>query len=172
MKRRVILLTFLFFIGSSTCFSEENAQSLYEKGFALNEQGKLNEAITYFEKAIELDPNLAKAYFELAYDYDFLGKKDKAIPLYEKGLSLDASFVPAYIMLANCYVQERRDLVSAHRLAKRALEIEPANGPARQILEATELKIKTFPGGEDYLRGTSSSVEQISSDAVDLAATI
>ena len=60
--------------------ADESMQDLFNKGVSLNDQGKLKEAIPYFEKVIQAKPEFAQAYFELAYDYDYLEQKDKAIP--------------------------------------------------------------------------------------------
>jgi superkiller protein 3 len=44
-----------------------------------NEQNKLNEAITMYEKAIEINPNFSEAYYNLGVTLFSLNQNDEAV---------------------------------------------------------------------------------------------
>jgi tetratricopeptide (TPR) repeat protein len=95
--------------------------------------GSLAEAVDYLERAIDLDPNFALAYVELADSYlsqiEYSGlSKDKMIakaePLIEKALGLDARLGEAYTVLADIQGM-RSDFEGAESTYRRALELNP-----------------------------------------------
>ena len=130
----------------------EDFQTSFSEGLKLNDQNKLQEAIPYFEKTIQLKPDFARAYFELAYDYDYLEQKDKAIELYEKGLKYDPKFFAAYLRLALCYTQVKGDLGKARFYVKEALKIIPDDPAAISMLKTIEDKIRSMPAGTEILK--------------------
>jgi tetratricopeptide (TPR) repeat protein len=100
---------------------------------AKRNSGSLAEAVDYLERAIDLDPNFALAYVELAESYlaqiEFSGlAKDqmiaKAEPLIEKALGLDARLGEAYTVLADIQ-RIRADFEGAEGTYQRALELNP-----------------------------------------------
>src|SRR5262249_22640189 len=76
----------------------KNALAHRNLGLALGDQKKLDEAIAYFHKAIELDPKYAPAHNDLSW------------------------------LLATCPEAKFRDAKRAVELAKRAVELEPQDG--------------------------------------------
>lgn len=78
----------------------QNAEFMNLKGSLVEHQSSIEEALQYFEKAVELDPTFAKAYFDLGRYYfnkavetrdanaDLTGEEldAKVNPLYEKAL--------------------------------------------------------------------------------------
>jgi tetratricopeptide (TPR) repeat protein len=67
-----------------------------ERGKELAYRMKYDEAIKCLDKAIEKDPNQAKAYAARAYAYEGLGQHDKAIADSSKAIALDPSDPEAY----------------------------------------------------------------------------
>ena len=61
------------------------------------DQKKYNEAIEAFDKAIELDPYFAMTWNNKGTALFFLGKYDEAIKAYDKALELDPNFVMAWV---------------------------------------------------------------------------
>ena len=57
----------------------EEAQSYYERGFELYEQGEYELAIEDFDRAIELDPEHAQAYNNRGFVYYALGDYEQAL---------------------------------------------------------------------------------------------
>lgn len=65
------------------------------KGVALQDQGKLGEAIEAFDKAISINPT-ANAYQNKALTLDALGKYEEAISSYTKAITLNSNEVKFY----------------------------------------------------------------------------
>ncbi len=57
--------------------------------------GQLEQAIQEFETAIHLDPNLAKAHYNLGATYERTGKPEEARRQYQEALRLDPDFAAA-----------------------------------------------------------------------------
>ena len=53
-------------------------------GTALETQGKLDEAIQSYRRAIELDPGFVSAYYRLAMLYQQTGQRQKAAPVFQR----------------------------------------------------------------------------------------
>ena len=50
----------------------------YNRGIALSEKGKPQDAISDFNEAIRLNPNYGRAYYNRAMAYQKMGQGDKA----------------------------------------------------------------------------------------------
>jgi tetratricopeptide (TPR) repeat protein len=59
------------------------------KGNALYKQGKYQEAIAYYDKALSIDPNHANALNNKGLSLVYLGKYQEAIEYFDKALSID-----------------------------------------------------------------------------------
>merc|ERR1712130_645454 len=57
---------------------------------------RYDEAITNFEAAINLDPTLARAYYNLARCYYNKGELNKTLELYNKSIRLDPAHANSY----------------------------------------------------------------------------
>lgn len=64
-----------------------NALLNYSYGIILSKHGQAEKAIEFYKRAIELDPALKNAYFNLASTYDVLGRTNEAVSYYEKSLT-------------------------------------------------------------------------------------
>jgi tetratricopeptide (TPR) repeat protein len=86
-------------------FVESVSQADYYimQGFNYELQGDHQQALSFYRKALEINPNSAKAYNGLGYVYDSLGQYQEAISYYEKALQIDPSYATAYNNLAFAY---------------------------------------------------------------------
>nr|2AVP_A Chain A, synthetic consensus TPR protein [Methanothrix harundinacea 6Ac] len=66
-----------------------SAEAWYNLGNAYYKQGDYDEAIEYYQKALELDPRSAEAWYNLGNAYYKQGDYDEAIEYYQKALELD-----------------------------------------------------------------------------------
>jgi len=66
-------------------------------------QKDYQQAITYYQKAIESDPRYVKAYANMGLAYEYLGQYDKAISYYQKAIELDPDCAMAYNDVSNVY---------------------------------------------------------------------
>ena len=65
-----------------------NAYAYYNLGVVIHEKRQLDEAITYYKKAIQIDPNLTDAYYNLGIALQEEEQFEEAITYYQKALRL------------------------------------------------------------------------------------
>ncbi len=111
--------------------SEGYYKELGDKQFGL---GNYKEAIAYYSKAIELNPNYAKAYNNRGITYDELGQYDKGIADYNKAIELDPKYAEAYYNQAYAYSKLGQTERAISDL-KKVLEIDPNYGDAKKGLK-------------------------------------
>ena len=80
IKKTVVLMSLLFmFSGCAALGIFRTAQYEFDQGLALFNRGKYEEAIPHFGRAIELDPDFARAHLYLGRSHLNLGKWREAI---------------------------------------------------------------------------------------------
>ncbi len=98
-------------------------------GITYQREGKINEAIAEYYKALELKPNLMPAYNNLAIIYRNMGKKDEAVAIYQKILTMNPKFLEMYNNLGALY-SEMGKYAEAEKCYKQAIERDPNYGYA------------------------------------------
>jgi type IV pilus biogenesis/stability protein PilW len=68
----------------------------YNLGMAEFEKGNYKEALKHFERAIRLNPDIARIYNEIGTCHLFLKDNSKAIPYFEKAITLDPEMAEAH----------------------------------------------------------------------------
>jgi len=135
MKILSTMMLFLFLLGMGTLHAEsEEAMELNREGAKLIEQGKMEEALEAFQKAVELDSNDAVARLNLAYTYDRQGRTEEAIVEYQRAIELSPSNLLAYNNLGVLY-DKMGQYDEAIGEFQRALEIDPTDANASKNLE-------------------------------------
>jgi len=81
----------------------EAAEVYTNLGSVYTELNNYSKATEYFLQAIEINPNLVPAVYNLAVSYLHRKEYDKAIKNYQTAISLDVRFIRAYYGLATCY---------------------------------------------------------------------
>lgn len=81
--------------------------SLYNLGLKSYEQGDLDSAITYFKKAVELDPQFIDAYFNLGAIYKKQKNYTEAANSFQKAIQINPQDYDATFELASCYMEEK-----------------------------------------------------------------
>ncbi len=115
--------------------------SYYQQGERLYNEGKTEEAIAAFNKALELDPSFALAHNDLAFIYWQKGNVERALHHITKAMELapddrDVIWNCGQIMLGLGYIKDAYEVYN-HYLAKHPNETE-----IKQIME--DLKKKMF----------------------------
>ena len=91
--RIIIKLSFMFIILSGSATGEEikenDPDTLLNQGIAFGEEGQWDQAIAYFNKAIEINPRYAKAYNIRGIAYYSKDQIDKAIADFNKAIEID-----------------------------------------------------------------------------------
>jgi tetratricopeptide (TPR) repeat protein len=103
-------------------------------GADLVKQGKLEDALKDFQRAVEIDPDYAAAQLNLAYTYDRLGRADEAMAAYQKAIALEPGNGYAHNNLGTIYDKKGRYAEAVEAYAK-ALALDPANAIFQQNLE-------------------------------------
>src|SRR5829696_3971712 len=106
----IIMALASFFIFASTTTTLADAQNatnsteidtLLETANILFNQKKYDEAIPYFDKALQVEPNYTDALVNKGGALNNLGKYDEAIQSYDKALQIDPNFTRALINKGN-----------------------------------------------------------------------
>ncbi len=90
----------------------EDDKSLFNRGNQFAQQGKLEEAISAWQQAINLNPNFAEAYCQIGMIRRYQGKYKEAIAQFEKALDLQPNCIPAHQHLCGIY-RDSSDLKAA-----------------------------------------------------------
>ncbi len=85
----------------------ETVDILNLKGLFLIEDMKFVDAIKCFSKAVSMEPNNPKLYFNLANAYFYNGWMSEAIEAYKKAIGLDVTNVDYRFALANLYYETK-----------------------------------------------------------------
>ena len=102
----------------------KNARQAYEKGLAAANNGKLANARTYFEKAVQIYPKFANAWFELGTVLRKQKETDAARSAFVNATSADAKFLPPYLPLT-LMAFEAGNWVEVVNLTNHVLDLEP-----------------------------------------------
>jgi tetratricopeptide (TPR) repeat protein len=96
----VALALVLFAVGCSSESPESSglseAELTFQDGLHANEAELYKEAISHFDKAIQLDPEFAEAYAERAVSYSLLGQYQTAITDLDKAIQIDPNLAIAW----------------------------------------------------------------------------
>ncbi len=103
-------------------------------GASLLQQGKMEEAIAEFRKAVTLDPKYTGAQLNLAYAYDRQGRIAEALAQYQTVIALEPENLFAQNNLGVLYDKQGRydEAIAAF---EQVLQIDPSNATALQNLE-------------------------------------
>ena len=77
----------------SACDSKNEAETDYNLGNKYASQGKLEDAITAYQQAIQIAPNLAPAHYNPACIYLLKNEQAQAIEWLQKVIVLDAGWI-------------------------------------------------------------------------------
>jgi tetratricopeptide (TPR) repeat protein len=86
--------------------SAGTADEAFNNGIEYGSQGKDDEAIAEFSKAIKINPNDAEAYNNRGVAYKHKGNLEQAILDYNKAIEIDSNFTKAYNNRGNAYLMK------------------------------------------------------------------
>ena len=143
-----MLLSVLFLLSWRQSGMYANAETLYRATIARNDgcwmahnnlgillggMGRTEEALTQYQKALQLNPDRADAYYNLGLLFEGMGRTDEALAHYQKALERDANHAKAHNNLGVLLKSMRRtDEALAHYL--KASQIDPNFGDVEHNL--------------------------------------
>jgi len=119
---------------------QECPETLSNIGVALVGLNRMEEAITYHQKAIQADPNFSKAYSNLGLALNQMNRLAEAEDYYHKALAIEPENAEFYSNLGVNY-KDQGKVDEALNCFKKSLDIDP-NSSKAQFNEAISLLIK------------------------------
>lgn len=128
--RKIIFLSFVIIL-YCVLFAQEGkidpkAKEWYERGVKANSDGKLNVAIKYLKKAIEIYPDYEDALFKLGYVYEKQKEYNESLKYYEKVIKLNPGAWDAWYSIGIVYAKMEK-YKKALPYMKKAYEMKPDN---------------------------------------------
>ncbi|HKW57821.1 MAG TPA: tetratricopeptide repeat protein [Candidatus Acidoferrum sp.] len=111
-----------------------DARKAYEKGVEAENNGNLANARQYFEKAVQLYPAYAVAWFQLGTVFRGQSHRDEARTAYTKAMTLDPGFMPACLGLASL-AAEAENWPEVLKLTGSILQTDPFKNVADYVVE-------------------------------------
>jgi len=96
------------FLWAMERMKRRNARIAYNEGVKLQREARYREAVKSFRKAVELDPNLAEAYLNMAFCLQRIRRFDEAIKALQQALQIKPDFIEARYNLGTLYLKLSR----------------------------------------------------------------
>ncbi|MBM3246350.1 MAG: tetratricopeptide repeat protein [Candidatus Omnitrophica bacterium] len=110
---------------------QKEARFYRQQGLELQENGNVEDALTLYQKAIELDENYAVPYNDLGIIYESRGELGRAEEYYLKAIKIEPKYLSPYSNLALIY-ENKRDLEQASFYWQKRAELGASNDPWAQ----------------------------------------
>jgi Tfp pilus assembly protein PilF len=115
--------------------TKDNYIALYNLGEALDEEGRLADAITIYRGVIDIHPHFARAHVNLGVDLDKTGQTDAAVASYEEAISLAPANAQAHNNLGVALFKQGKNEASLREF-QAAVRLDPGNAGAHNSLAA------------------------------------
>lgn len=119
----------------------------FERGLSADSEGKRDDAIRHYEKAVDIAPDFYLAHNNLGTDYQ--GKSDfpNAIKEFQRVVQLNQSDAAAYFNLSNVYMLTGK-LGEAQQYLDEGLRRQPDSALGQFLLGSLDLNLKKLPQAE------------------------
>lgn len=147
---RYIVILALLLLPSFICSGKdksglaEQAEQYRQEGYKLQSAGDLRGAMTYYEKAVQLDPLSVEVYNDLGVVYEGVGLDSKALAMYQKALEVDPGYLPTYANLGFFY-EKKGDVERATYYWSQRYEKGRPGEYWRDIARQRLLHLGTYP---------------------------
>ena len=142
-----LIILFSFSIVSVFAESEDEIKSLEEKGDELTELGKYEEAISFYDKILEIDPNNLVALNKKGANLANLDKPEEALTYFEKALEIDPNY-PMSLNNKGAITAGMGRFSEALEYFGKALDIDPSHESAKInfVAAASQIPRKDLEG--------------------------
>jgi superkiller protein 3 len=161
MRQSLVLLALLgLLLGAAGPALAKSEEAIKRNNFGaeLLKQGRLEEAIREFQRAVEVDPTYAAAAFNLAYAYDRGGRIEEALAQYSHALELDPQNVLGQNNLGVLYDKQGR-YEEAIAAFEQALRLDPTNATVQGNLATARKNQATLQERERRIAEARQQVE-------------
>lgn len=139
MKTNFLHLSLLILLSVACVASAEQgkpdkAMLAYEVGLQALDRKEDHNAFTAFQRAVELDPTLAEAHYQLGVLYGKQSQWKPAIDALQTAIRLTPDFADAHVRLGEAYLIGTASAKDATEPLKRALQLQPNHSRARRLL--------------------------------------
>ena len=141
---------------------DDKAAAYVYRGLVNMERENFYSAIDDFEIALDAEPELKEALFDLALAQEKINKPDEAIKTYDKLLSIDENFVDAWHN-RGCLKLAKDDFKGAIKDFESSLAIETINADAYNNIAVAYFKQKKY---EDAWKNIQKAADQSTSNPV------
>ncbi len=122
---------------------ENNAEIYYQWGHCLDSMGEYQDALSKYERALQIDPDHAKTLFRMAFNYDTDGEDEKAIEYYERCIKMRPYHKNAFINLGILY-EDLGKYDDAVFCFETVLDAEPNNERALLFLKDAKASVSMY----------------------------
>ncbi|MDO9577221.1 MAG: tetratricopeptide repeat protein [Candidatus Cloacimonadales bacterium] len=105
------------------------AEDWFQKGYNADEICEYDNAILYYQKAIEIKPDFIEAYHNMGCAYCNKGNYDKAIECFQKAIEIKPDFAEAYLNMGVTY-RNKGNYDKAIECYQNSIRINPNNAKA------------------------------------------
>lgn len=108
----IVIIVTTFMISASSCWAQSTqltrkmAAEYRDKGYDAQRSRDFDTALSFYQKALELDPSLTIIYNDMGVIYESKGWMDQAKKAYGKAIEADPSLASPYYNLASIYEKE------------------------------------------------------------------
>ena len=141
-------------ISATTLNAPKDAKKAYEKGQDLLKKKKPEEAVKSFEKAVDVYPKFATAWYELGKLQERDNQLEAAAKSYQQSIAADSKYIQPYLQLAGIAARQRnwKDLADT---TERAIKLDPFDYPQAHFYNAVaNYNLKNLEAAEKSARET------------------
>jgi tetratricopeptide (TPR) repeat protein len=109
------------------------AQTLYSQGLGILSRDDFARAVAFFEKAVDVDPNYAEAWYQAGFCYGMLGRHSDALKASRRAAQLRPEWAQTYLNIgaSSFALGQFKDAVDAYR---QAVKLDDSNADAQYAL--------------------------------------
>lgn len=102
----------------------KSAEVQFLRGNLFERQQKIDEAVKCYQKAIELDPDFTRSYYNLGVLLLVQEKSVKASEMFDQLVKKEPRFISDFLRIGRMFILQK-DYLTAHRYLKMAVEVKP-----------------------------------------------
>ncbi|MDX2504020.1 MAG: tetratricopeptide repeat protein [Gammaproteobacteria bacterium] len=139
-----IVFVIVFSLLSSLCLASSNAINSLQEGDKLYADGNIKDALGYFEKAVQENPDSSESWFKLARTQMLNNRYSDSVKSYQKTISIDQNNALAFVGMAISYMH-----MGLYNHAKasfnEASRIDPSKkAEVGKVMQKIEKKLKSM----------------------------